>query len=167
MHDRKRDFGIGHQETTSLMVEQLLQFPIKDKAVVDVGTGTGILSISASKMGAKSVEGIEIDECAYLNAIDNLTLNCVSNIKIHHGDAAKLNCIHNIDLLIANINRNVILNDIDKYIDCLNDDGEIFLRGFYIDDIDCITKISQQLNSRFIESFVKNKWPLIRLSKSS
>ena len=126
--DPKMAFGTGHHATTSLIIRQLLEMDLKDKDVMDMGTGTGILAILCAMRGAKNVSAIEIDEFAYVNAVENVRLNGVPQINVHHGDAALLKEENIVDVFIANINRNIITNDIDSYADNLKLEGLMLLK---------------------------------------
>ena len=131
-------FGTGHHATTSLIIRLLLEMDLKDKDVMDMGTGTGILAILCAMRGAKNVSAIEIDEFAYVNAVENVRLNGVPQINVHHGDAALLKEENIVDVFIANKNRNIINNDIDSYADNLKLEGLMLLSGFYEEDIPVI-----------------------------
>lgn len=132
--DPKMAFGTGHHATTSMMVNFLFESNLTGKKVLDMGTGTGILAIVAKKIGAGQTIGIEIDPTAYENALENIALNRVDPI-ILQGDAELLKGIRGIDFFLANINRNIILADLDKYIDTLSENGTMFLSGFYLTDV--------------------------------
>lgn len=132
--DPKMAFGTGHHATTSMMLTHLLNANVKGKKVVDMGTGTGILAILCAKLGAADVAGIEIDEGAFHNAIENAQLNS-AGIRLLHGDARLLQGITGVDLFLANINRNIILADIENYVATLAPDATLLLSGFYQTDI--------------------------------
>lgn len=133
--DPKMAFGTGHHATTSLIISRLLQINLEGKSVIDMGTGTGILAILAAMRGASPVYGIEIDGFAYDNAIENTKLNHHAEITLINGDASALEELPEADVFIANINRNVITGDIDKYAAHLKDGGTMLLSGFYEHDI--------------------------------
>lgn len=133
--DPKMAFGTGHHATTSLIISQLLRLALEGKSVIDMGTGTGILAILAAMRGASPVYGIEIDGFAYDNAIENIRLNNHSEIRLINGDASALKELPNVDVFIANINRNVITGDIAGYAAHLKDGGTMLLSGFYEHDI--------------------------------
>lgn len=134
MIDPKMAFGTGHHDTTSNMVWYILECDFKGKSVIDMGTGTGILGILAAMRGAYPVTGIEIDLPAYENALENVGLNNVS-MNLIHGDASSLDRIEKADFLFANINRNIILQDIKAYSTSLKPGGTMLLSGFYEADI--------------------------------
>lgn len=163
--DPKMAFGTGHHETTSLMVEQILNENLKSKSVLDMGTGTGILAIIASKCGCKDVTGIEIDEAAYVNALENLPLNNVENANVKLGDATLLVDEPEKDVILANINRNIITNDIDKYCHVLKKGGIMLLSGFYVKDIPVIMEVAEPLGLEKVEYKEKNNWAMLKLRK--
>ena len=137
--DPKMAFGTGHHATTTMMANHLFNIDLNGKKVVDMGTGTGILAILANKLGAVDVTGIEIDSAAYDNAIENANLNN-AQIKIVLGDSNKLEDLHAIDVFLANINRNIILADLDRYVKTLHSESIILLSGFYSQDVNMIEK---------------------------
>ncbi|MBD5303638.1 MAG: 50S ribosomal protein L11 methyltransferase [Bacteroides sp.] len=137
--DPKMAFGTGHHDTTSQMMRLILELPLEGKRVTDMGTGTGILAILAKMRGAGEVSGIEIDEPAYLNAIEHAALNKV-DLKLIHGDASGLDGLEPADYLFANINRNIILADIDRYSSAVKKGGAMLLSGFYEEDVDMIAE---------------------------
>lgn len=161
--DPKMAFGTGHHETTSLMVEQLLQENICGRTVIDMGTGTGILAILASMCEAEAVTGIEIDEAAYLNAIENVGLNHVTNVTLLHGDATALVDVQDADLLLANINRNIITADLYRYLAVLKHGGTMLLSGFYTDDIPIVMQTASPLGLEQILYKEKNHWAILKL----
>ena len=164
--DPKMAFGTGHHDTTSNMVRHILDLDFKGKSVIDMGTGTGILAILAAMRGATPVTGIEIDEAAYENAIENIGLNNVA-IDLIHGDASKLEGIEPADYLFANINRNIILNDIDKYAEHLKPGGIMLLSGFYSEDAPMILEASARYGLTEQTRLVSPaNWTAIRLQKS-
>jgi len=160
----KMSFGTGHHETTFLMINELYNLDLNDKSILDMGSGTGVLSIVASKKGAKQVVGIDIDEWAFQNSIDNAKLNNTENISFLHGD---INLIENqnFDIILANINRNIIEKDIEVYYDYLVKNGDLLISGFLEEDIDFIINLS--VNNRFNVINKKNKgqWSMVHLRK--
>lgn len=132
--DPKMAFGTGHHATTSQIIAQLLEMDLTGKAVVDMGTGTGILAILAAMRGAAPVVAIEIDPAAEVNARENMALNHQAQINLRLGDATMLEGCR-ADVFIANINRNIILNDLEAYAATLNRDAIMILSGFYESDI--------------------------------
>lgn len=163
--DPKMAFGTGHHDTTSQMVKHILDLPLQGKSVIDMGTGTGILGILAAMRGAERVIGIEIDEAAYENAKENVTLNGVK-MELIHGDATALSGLEPADYLFANINRNIILGDIDQYAGRLKSGGEMLLSGFYDTDIAMIAEAASRYNLREETRLVSDaRWVALRLIK--
>lgn len=164
--DPKMAFGTGHHSTTSLMARYILDSDMKGKDVIDVGTGTGILSILAKKCGAASVTGIEIDTPAWQNAVENCRLNDVEADMIN-GDASDLEGLQEADYLFANINRNIILADIDHYSSRLKNGGTMLLSGFYEADVDMILEAASKYGLKFAEKRMDKDWCALRLVKES
>ena len=163
--DPKMAFGTGHHDTTSQMVKHILDLPLQGKSVIDMGTGTGILGILAAMRGAERVIGIEIDEAAYENAKENVTLNGVK-MELIHGDATALSRLEPADYLFANINRNIILGDIDRYAGRLKSGGEMLLSGFYDTDIAMIAEAASRYDLREETRLVSDaRWVALRLIK--
>ena len=133
----KMSFGTGHHETTHMMVQHLLKLDLTNRKVLDMGCGTGILAIFAEMKGAKPIDAIDIDNWCYQNSIENVERNNCSNIAVYEGEASLL-LNKKYDVIIANINRNILLNDMKTYMNCLNDEGIILLSGFYYEDIPII-----------------------------
>ena len=137
--DPKMSFGTGHHETTSTMMEMMLKTSFENKVVLDMGCGTAILSILASMRGAKSVTGVDIDEWAYENALENIQLNHISNIDILLGGSEQI-AGKKYDIILANINRNVLLENMKIYSACMNENSELYMSGFYKEDIPVISE---------------------------
>jgi ribosomal protein L11 methyltransferase len=156
-------FGTGHHATTSQVIETLLDIDVAGKTVIDMGTGTGILAILASMLGAKWAVGIEIDSFAYENSLDNIALNHVDNVKLINGDASALEGLEPADIFLANINRNVITGDIDRYVRALKKGGVMILSGFYEEDIDVIMASVAPLGLKMAGSRVRDRWCCLKL----
>ncbi|MCH5346548.1 MAG: 50S ribosomal protein L11 methyltransferase [Muribaculaceae bacterium] len=167
--DPKMAFGTGHHATTSLILEQLLSMDFDDRtSVLDMGTGTGILAILTAMKGAGHVAGIEIDEAAYQNALENVALNNVPSVKLYHGDASLLTEVtanHPVDLFIANINRNVITADIDRYAATMRPGATMLLSGFYEEDIPVVAEAADRVELTVTGHSVKDRWTCLRLVK--
>ncbi|MGM9804726.1 MAG: 50S ribosomal protein L11 methyltransferase [Muribaculaceae bacterium] len=153
----RMSFGSGHHETTSMMIEALLRTDLRGKKVIDMGAGTGILSIVACKLGAESVTGIEIDAGACSNACDNCALND-AEVKMLHGDAAMLAGVEKCDLFLANINRNIILNDIDRYVNSMKSGSLLYVSGFLEGDLDILCSQLAKRNLILTANTVRNEW---------
>jgi ribosomal protein L11 methyltransferase len=131
----KMSFGTGHHETTSMMMETLLELPLENKHVLDMGCGTGILGILAAMRGAAKVIGIDIDEWCTKNSEENCQMNGINNMIIIQGDALVLQSQGSFDLILANINKNILLEDIKHYVKHLNNNGFLIMSGFYANDL--------------------------------
>ncbi|RNC86698.1 MAG: 50S ribosomal protein L11 methyltransferase [Winogradskyella sp.] len=153
----KMSFGTGHHETTHMMIQHILQNDFTDKSVLDMGCGTGVLAILAEKCGASKLDAIDIDNWCYLNSLENVERNDCKNILVYEGDVSLL-ADKSYDIIIANINRNILLADIPKYAECLNASGILFLSGFYEEDLPVITSVCNVNNLTFQEKIVKNNW---------
>ena len=164
--DPKMAFGTGHHSTTTLILQQLLPLPLEGKAVIDMGTGTGILAILARMRGASPVSGIEIDLPAWENAIDNCRLNGCEEITMLHGDASALSQIgYAADLLLANINRNVITADIPDYAKKLKPGATVLLSGFYVHDIPIVSEAAAKAGLETMGHTELNAWACVKLRK--
>jgi len=163
--DPKMAFGTGHHSTTSLMMSRLLAMDLTGRSVIDMGTGTGILSIMAAMRGAVDVTGIEIDEAAYVNAVENVRLNSHSEIRLIHGDASALAALPPADLLLANINRNIILADISRYAVALKSGGVMLLSGFYVEDIDMIRHGGEKAGLVYDDFIEDLNWVSVKMHK--
>lgn len=165
--DPKMAFGTGHHATTSLIITRLLQTDLEGKSVIDMGTGTGILAILAAMRGAKPVYGIEIDGFAYDNAVENTKINNHAEITLINGDASALDGLPAVDVFIANINRNVITADIDKYAAHLKSGGVMLLSGFYEHDIPVVMEAAGRYGLSEAGNEVKgDNWTCVILRKS-
>lgn len=163
--DPKMAFGTGHHDTTSQMVEHLLASDLRGKRVIDMGTGTGILGILAAMLGAAEVTGIEIDRPAYENALENVRLNHV-DMRLIHGDASALAGLEPADYFLANINRNIITGDIDRYASRLKEGGTMFLSGFYEEDIPVILAAAAPYGLVESSRRVSNRWAALGLTSA-
>ena len=153
----KMSFGTGHHETTHLMIQHLIDLNLKDKTVLDMGCGTGILAIFAEMKGAIKLDAIDIDNWCYENSIENIERNNCKNIKVFEGDASLLKN-KKYDVIIANINRNILLQDINIYTKCLNQNGILLLSGFYTEDISVIEKEANSQGLKLEKKLERNNW---------
>ncbi len=160
----KMSFGTGHHETTHLMLQHLLALDLTDKSVLDMGTGTGILAIFAEMKGAKKIDAIDIDEWCYINTQENLAKNHCKNIIAYQGDATLLTT-QKYEVIIANINRNILLNDMETYVKCLVENGQILFSGFYTEDLTFIEQRANDLELTLIKTYTKNNWVGVLFSK--
>jgi ribosomal protein L11 methyltransferase len=160
----KMSFGTGHHETTYMMVQHLLQLKLENKKVLDMGCGTGILAIFAEMKGAKPIDAIDIDNWCYLNSIENAERNNCNSISVYEGDASLLKN-KNYDVIIANINRNILLNDIKIYANCLSSGGILLLSGFYKEDFTIINKEAENQKLKLDGELIKNNWMSLKFVK--
>lgn len=156
-------FGTGHHETTSSILGELLDADLKGKSVLDMGCGTSILAILASMRGANDVTAIDIDDWCVNNSRDNITLNHINNITVELGDASLLKGRKPFDVIIANINRNILLNDMEAYTACMHKGSEIYMSGFYVQDIEAIRTKGESLGLKFVHYREKNNWAAVKL----
>ena len=159
----KMSFGTAHHETTSLMIELILDLELKRKRVLDMGCGTGILAILAGKAGAASVIAVDNDEWSYRNTMENIMKNNLEEIHVVLGDET---AIHNleVDVIFANINRNVLLDQIPAYGAIMNQ-GSLLLSGFYESDMEIILDKAHHAGYRLEKYLLKNQWVALKLNK--
>ena len=153
----KMSFGTGHHETTHMMIQHLLEMDVAGMKTLDMGCGTAILAILAEMKGAKPIDAIDIDNWCYLNSIENAERNNCKNITVYEGDAALLKD-KKYDLIIANINRNILLNDMQSYVDCLLPNGTILFSGFYEEDIPFIDASCVEKGLTYVKKLERNNW---------
>lgn len=159
----KMSFGTGHHQTTYLMIKAQMDMDHKNKMVMDAGCGTAILSIMASKLGAKSVEAFDIDEWSVINGKENIEVNNCQNINIRQGMISELTFEDNYDIILANINKNILLQELPQYVSYLNPDGFILLSGFYEKDIPDLMTKAHQYHLKHIQSDVRENWASLLL----
>ena len=153
----KMSFGTGHHETTHMMIQHILKNDMDGKSVLDMGCGTGVLAILAAMKGANPVDAIDIDNWCYINSLENVERNGALDITVLEGDASLLEN-KTYDVIIANINRNILLKDMKTYKKCLNQGGHLFLSGFYDNDIPLITEEANSLNLSLKYQIERNNW---------
>lgn len=155
--DPKMAFGTGNHETTSLVIQYILENDFKDKQVLDMGCGTGILSILASLRGAKEIVSIDIDKWSYENTLENSEINHCHNIVALCGDASLLSG-QRVDWVFANIHKNILIADMPKYASIMVDGASIILSGFYLADLDDIN-VSAQAQGLTLKNYkTENDW---------
>jgi len=160
----KMSFGTGHHETTHMMVQHLIDLDLENKKALDMGCGTGILAIFAEMKGANPVDAIDIDNWCYQNSLENVERNKCKNISVFEGDSSLL-INKKYDVIIANINRNILLRDIKTFTGCLNDTGVLLLSGFYEDDIPIIDAEVSKYNLKLEKVIEKNNWVALKYVK--
>ena len=160
----KMSFGTGYHSTTFLMMNSMFNLDLIDKAILDIGSGTGVLSILAEKLGARNILGIDIDNWAFENAKENKKLNNCNRISFEIGDVSNIGN-KRFDIILANINRNTILKEIDTYSALLNYRGHMLLSGFYTDDESLILSKIEKLNLNLQMKKQKDNWLLLHLQK--
>ncbi|MGC1630829.1 MAG: 50S ribosomal protein L11 methyltransferase [Gelidibacter sp.] len=157
----KMSFGTGHHETTHMMIQHILKNDFSGKSVLDMGCGTGVLAILAEMKGAKTVDAIDYDNWCYLNSLENVERNNCKHITVLEGDASLLTN-QKYDTIIANINRNILLNDMASYVKCLNPKGTLFVSGFYNNDIPAIEEECNKYGLTCVESLERNNWVALK-----
>ena len=157
----KMSFGTGHHATTYQMVDKLFDLDIKDKSVLDMGCGTGVLAILAKKLGSAYTVGIDIDEWSFTNSIENIERNDTQDIEIKQGDATLLGNYQKFDVILANINRNILLNDMKHYASVLQKNGDILFSGFYMEDIPLIVDEAKKNNFTLVDQSERDNWSLL------
>ncbi len=160
----KMSFGTGHHETTHMMLQHILKNNFVGKSVLDMGCGTGVLAIFAEKVGALKIDAVDIDNWCYLNSIENCERNNCKHISVFEGDVRLFQDRH-YDMILANINRNILLNDIPVYSKLLNSKGMLFLSGFYSDDLDMIIRTCEEQSLVHTESLERHDWMAVSFMK--
>lgn len=160
----KMSFGTGHHETTHMMVQHLLHINVANKKVLDMGCGTGILAIFAEMKGAQPIDAIDIDNWCYENSLENVERNNCKHISVYEGDATLLQ-EQKYDVIIANINRNILLNDMQTYTNCLTENGIILLSGFYSEDIPVIDNEVTKYGLTLKNTLKRNNWVALQYQK--
>lgn len=157
-------FGTGHHETTSLIISELLDADLQNKSVLDMGCGTSILAILARMRGASPCTAIDIDDWCVRNSLENIVLNKVDNISVSQGDASALAGKGPFDVIIANINRNILINDIKQYVQCMHHGSELYMSGFYVEDIPAIQTEAERNGLKFVNHKQKNRWTAVKFT---
>ena len=162
----KMSFGTGHHQTTWLMTKSLFENDLKNKSVLDVGCGTGILSIVAKKLGAKTVVGFDIDEWSIENSRENRKVNGYSRLDIDFFQGTIQKVVNqSFDLILANINKNILLKEMGSYVGVLNTGGQIFFSGFFDLDAPDLIEAAKNLGLKFIKQETKNEWATLSFVK--
>lgn len=160
----RQAFGTGTHETTRMIISQLLSMDLNGKRVLDCGCGTGILGIAASKLGADDVVGYDIDEWSVENSKHNCNINKVENMQIFQGDASVLSHVSGVfDVVLANINRNILLNDMAAFKEVMNVGATLILSGFYEEDIPMLLEKAWDMGLSEYSRFTDDKWSMLVL----
>lgn len=160
----KMSFGTGHHATTHMMIQHILKNDWEGKSVLDMGCGTGVLAILAALKGASSIDAIDIDNWCYINTLENIAKNDCEHINVEEGGAELLKG-REYDMVLANINRNILLKDLPVYEKSLKPEGSLFLSGFYKGDLPAIERACRELGLYFIENFERNDWVAAKFSR--
>ena len=163
--DPKMSFGTGHHETTSLMIEELLKVDLEEKSLLDMGCGTAVLAILAAKKGANPILAIDIEEWAYNNSLENIAMNGEPWIEVQKGGAELLENRF-FDVILANINRNILLEDMHKYTACMKSGSELYMSGFYREDIPVIDEEAKKHGLNQFSVNEKKRWVVVRYRKN-
>jgi len=162
--DPKMAFGTGHHETTSLVIGELLKMDLGGKSLLDMGCGTAVLAILAAMRGAKDIVAIDIDTWCTDNSIENIAINKIEGVEVKLGGAELLSGLH-FDIVLANINRNILLADMEQYVACLSTGGELYMSGFYKEDIPLIEAEANRNGLKLISFNEKNNWVVVKTVK--
>jgi ribosomal protein L11 methyltransferase len=163
--DPKMAFGTGNHATTYLMLCEMLKLNLKGKDLLDMGCGTAVLAILAAKKGASHVTAIDIDEWAYGNAVENCRLNNAGNIRVVRGGAGQVKDYGTFDYIFANINRNILLEDMKYYEPALKSGGQLFMSGFYKEDLPVIEKEGNKCGLSLLSFVEKENWVAVKMEK--
>jgi ribosomal protein L11 methyltransferase len=158
-------FGTGYHQTTCHMLRAILASDMTGKSVLDMGCGTALLAILARKHGATDVVAIDIDEFAYENAKENIVLNGTPDIEVRLGGADTIKESDSFDFVIANINRNILLADMVNYVRCMHRGSQIFISGFYTDDMEVLKEEASRHGLQYIGYAEDNRWAMMRFVK--
>jgi len=156
-------FGTGHHETTSLIISELLATNLENKSLLDMGCGTSILAILARMRGAKPITAIDIEDWCVQNSLENIQLNNLTDITVEQGNAGLIKNRGPFDIIIANINRNILLEDMKAYADCMLPGSELYMSGFYVQDVPMIREEGEKHNLFFDYYKEKNNWAAVKM----
>ena len=163
--DPKMAFGTGYHQTTCHMLRAILASDMSGKSVLDMGCGTALLAILARKHGAEKVVAIDIDEFAYENAKENVTLNGTPDIEVRLGGADAIKESDSFDYVIANINRNILLMDMVNYVRCMHTGSQIFISGFYTEDMEVLKEEAARHGLRYLDYAENDNWAMMKFVK--
>ena len=163
--DPKMAFGTGYHQTTCHMLRAILASDMSGKSVLDMGCGTALLAILARKHGAEKVVAIDIDEFAYENAKENVALNGTPDIEVRLGGADAIKESDSFDYVIANINRNILLMDMVNYVRCMHTGSQIFISGFYTEDMEVLKEEAARHGLRYLDYAENDNWAMMKFVK--
>lgn len=163
--DPKMAFGTGYHQTTCHMLRAILASDMEGKSILDMGCGTALLAILARKHGATDVVAIDIDEFAYENAKENIVLNGTPDIEVRLGGAEAIKESDSFDFVIANINRNILLMDMVNYVRCMHSGSQIFISGFYTEDMEVLKEEASRHGLRYLDYAENDRWAMMRFVK--
>lgn len=163
--DPKMAFGTGYHQTTCHMIRAILAADVEGKSLLDMGCGTALLAILAAMRGAKDIVAIDIDEFAYENALENIKLNNTPDIEVRLGGAESIKEEDCFDIVVANINRNILLADMSSYARCMHSGSTLFVSGFYVEDIEVLVTEAAKHGLSFVRSAEDNRWAMIEFVK--
>ena len=165
--DPKMAFGTGHHQTTYLMASLLMKEDVAGKKVLDMGCGTGILARLAAKMGAASpVDAIDIDDIAAESAMENASLNGVGDrLSVECGDASSLAGRSGYDLILANINRNILMADMPAYVKTMAPGGVLLVSGFYVEDVPMLAAVAEKCSLQYVSEQSRDDWAVVKFMK--
>jgi ribosomal protein L11 methyltransferase len=157
-------FGTGHHGTTHQMLEQLLKEDLKNKSVLDMGCGTGVLAILSEKLGAKHILAVDIDNWCFINTLENQERNNCYKITVKEGSHEQIEGYF--DIILANINRNILLEQISTYVEHANPDAIFLLSGFYEADLKPINELCKEQGLKYVKHHLKNDWVCMKFCKN-
>lgn len=160
----KMSFGTGHHATTALIIELMLNLELTNKKVLDMGSGTGILGIFASLRGAEQILAVDIDQWAYENAKENADRNQIKNMEVKLGNAEIL-ANKQFDVILANINRNILLNDMEIYANSMQPGCQLIMSGFYANDLAAISDKAEALGLTYDLHLENNNWVAVKYTR--
>ena len=163
--DPKMAFGTGYHQTTCHMIRSILAADVCGKSLLDMGCGTALLAILAAMRGATDVVAIDIDEFAYENALENIKLNNTPDIEVRLGGADAIKDTDCYDYVVANINRNILLADMNRYAECMHSGSVLFISGFYVEDIEVLVAEAAKYGLEFVRSAEDNRWAMVEFVK--